>query len=156
MVDHQLVELNQQKLVELDTSDSPLQDCPESSTLNRYAGDISTDPVASDIQSDRVPLLELDPPVESFESGLMSEERAPLLGVDDPTFVRRLNSFDDPEYAKIIQNVEYAISKGIFPQRIIQGSSGSYFVKDPSGVRIDRSCSFLLYMYMYTYYVPSV
>lgn len=42
---------------------------------------------------------------------------------------------DDPEFADIIQRAEQAIENGVFPERISQGSSGSYFVKDPKGVR---------------------
>lgn len=42
---------------------------------------------------------------------------------------------DDPEFADIIQRVEQAIENGVFPERISQGSSGSYFVKDEKRVR---------------------
>ncbi|XP_044623589.1 phosphatidylinositol 4-kinase type 2-beta isoform X3 [Equus asinus] len=43
-----------------------------------------------------------------------------------------LNTFlDDPEFADIILKAEQAIEFGVFPERISQGSSGSYFVKDP-------------------------
>lgn len=41
---------------------------------------------------------------------------------------------DDPEFAEIILRAEQAIECGVFPQRISQGSSGSYFAKDPKGV----------------------
>uniref|UniRef100_A0A6J0SQN0 Phosphatidylinositol 4-kinase type 2 n=1 Tax=Pogona vitticeps TaxID=103695 RepID=A0A6J0SQN0_9SAUR len=37
---------------------------------------------------------------------------------------------EDPEFAEIMQRVEQAIECGVFPERISQGSSGSYFVKD--------------------------
>ncbi|XP_062334039.1 phosphatidylinositol 4-kinase type 2-beta [Osmerus eperlanus] len=40
---------------------------------------------------------------------------------------------EDPEFADIIQRSEQAIETGVFPERISQGSSGSYFVKDPKG-----------------------
>ncbi|KAM9792600.1 phosphatidylinositol 4-kinase type 2-beta [Neosynchiropus ocellatus] len=36
----------------------------------------------------------------------------------------------DPEFADIIQRAEQAIENGVCPERISQGSSGSYFVKD--------------------------
>lgn len=36
----------------------------------------------------------------------------------------------DPEFADIIQRAEQAIEIGVCPERISQGSSGSYFVKD--------------------------
>lgn len=55
-----------------------------------------------------------------------------LLGQNSGDF----NNFpDDPEFADIIQRAEQAIENGVFPERISQGSSGSYFVKDPKGVR---------------------
>ncbi|XP_029296554.1 phosphatidylinositol 4-kinase type 2-beta [Cottoperca gobio] len=43
---------------------------------------------------------------------------------------------EDPEFADIIQRAEQAIENGVFPERISQGSSGSYFVKDPKGKSI--------------------
>uniref|UniRef100_A0A6Q2ZPJ5 Phosphatidylinositol 4-kinase type 2 n=1 Tax=Esox lucius TaxID=8010 RepID=A0A6Q2ZPJ5_ESOLU len=45
-----------------------------------------------------------------------------------------MNHFpDDPVFGDIIQRAEQAIESGVFPERISQGSSGSYFVKDPKG-----------------------
>ncbi|XP_063075701.1 phosphatidylinositol 4-kinase type 2-beta [Engraulis encrasicolus] len=40
---------------------------------------------------------------------------------------------EDPVFAEIVQRAEQAIENGVFPERISQGSSGSYFVKDPKG-----------------------
>ncbi|CAJ1053917.1 Hypothetical predicted protein [Xyrichtys novacula] len=40
---------------------------------------------------------------------------------------------DDQEFTDIVQMAEQAIQTGVFPERISQGSSGSYFVKDPKG-----------------------
>ncbi|KAL2097592.1 hypothetical protein ACEWY4_006799 [Coilia grayii] len=40
---------------------------------------------------------------------------------------------EDPAFAEIVQRAEQAIENGVFPERISQGSSGSYFVKDPKG-----------------------
>ncbi|XP_006866360.1 PREDICTED: phosphatidylinositol 4-kinase type 2-beta [Chrysochloris asiatica] len=57
------------------------------------------------------------------------EERAaaPVSGVTS-----EMNTFsNDPEFADIVSKAEQAIECGVFPERIIQGSSGSYFVKDP-------------------------
>ena len=48
-----------------------------------------------------------------------------------------LNTFlDDPEFADVILKAEQAIEFEVYPERISQGSSGSYFVKDPKRVRI--------------------
>lgn len=51
-----------------------------------------------------------------------------------------LNIFlDDPGFADTILKAEQAIEFGVFPERIRQGSSGSYFVKDPKRVRISQT-----------------
>ena len=42
----------------------------------------------------------------------------------------RLNVFADPEYSAVIRATEQAMEEGVLPERIYQGSSGSYFVKD--------------------------
>lgn len=41
---------------------------------------------------------------------------------------------DDPQFSEIIRIAEIAIEQGIYPERIYQGSSGSYFAKEPEGV----------------------
>ncbi|KAK9509461.1 hypothetical protein O3M35_006773 [Rhynocoris fuscipes] len=40
---------------------------------------------------------------------------------------------DDPTFSDVIRQAELAIDNGVLPQRIYQGSSGSYFVKNPAG-----------------------
>ena len=45
-------------------------------------------------------------------------------------FSCRLNVFTDPEYSAIIRATEEAMEEGVLPERIYQGSSGSYFVKN--------------------------
>ncbi|XP_040129345.2 phosphatidylinositol 4-kinase type 2-alpha isoform X2 [Ictidomys tridecemlineatus] len=48
---------------------------------------------------------------------------------------RERNEFpEDPEFEAVVRQAEVAIERGICPERIYQGSSGSYFVKDPQGV----------------------
>ncbi|XP_068153898.1 phosphatidylinositol 4-kinase type 2-alpha isoform X1 [Drosophila tropicalis] len=39
---------------------------------------------------------------------------------------------DDPLFSEVVAQSELAIEQGVLPERIYQGSSGSYFVKDPS------------------------
>ncbi|XP_050438033.1 phosphatidylinositol 4-kinase type 2-beta isoform X2 [Adelges cooleyi] len=39
---------------------------------------------------------------------------------------------DDPAFSVVIKQAEIAIDNSVFPERIYQGSSGSYFVKDAS------------------------
>lgn len=62
-----------------------------------------------------------------------SRERQPLLDRDRGSSPREphRNEFpEDPEFREIIRKAERAIEEGIYPERIYQGSSGSYFVKD--------------------------
>ena len=75
-------------------------------------------------------------------------EGTPLLGHMDSEYGYVDNNFpDDPEFTQIVHQAENAIESGVFPQRISQGSSGSYFVKNSPGVRlfsIDRIVNILL------------
>jgi len=41
---------------------------------------------------------------------------------------------DDPQFSDIVRAAELAIEHDIYPERIYQGSSGSYFVKDTEEV----------------------
>ena len=43
---------------------------------------------------------------------------------------------DDPGFTETIRQAENAIDAGIYPERIYQGSSGSYFVKNSEGKTI--------------------
>lgn len=45
---------------------------------------------------------------------------------------------DDLEFNELVWQAETAIDNGIFPERISQGSSGSYFVKNLAGVRTNK------------------
>ncbi|XP_055848397.1 phosphatidylinositol 4-kinase type 2-alpha isoform X1 [Episyrphus balteatus] len=80
----------------------------------------------------------------SLDNGFDNRESQPLLGGrgggitggggggDHADFTG--NTFpDDPEFHEIITQAEIAIEHGIYPERIYQGSSGSYFVKNPAG-----------------------
>eukprot|EP00096_Caligus_rogercresseyi_P003056 TRINITY_DN1558_c0_g1_i6.p1 TRINITY_DN1558_c0_g1~~TRINITY_DN1558_c0_g1_i6.p1 ORF type:complete len:414 (-),score=98.20 TRINITY_DN1558_c0_g1_i6:411-1652(-) len=44
--------------------------------------------------------------------------------------------FNDPHFNEVIREAETAIDNGFYPQRIYQGSSGSYFVKNSEGKTI--------------------
>ncbi|KAL3280727.1 hypothetical protein HHI36_003963 [Cryptolaemus montrouzieri] len=83
---------------------------------------------SSDISAEDIPLV----PEVIFNSTLdspgLSRESQPLLGGLDISY----NSFpDDPSFSELVWQAEVAIDNGIFPERISQGSSGSYFVKNP-------------------------
>ena len=80
--------------------------------------------------------------LEQSQLNSPTREKTPLLGRPKT----RLNSggreltddfnvfSDDPEFTEIVRVAEEAILHGIYPQRISQGSSGSYFVKNLQGV----------------------
>ncbi|THD28724.1 Phosphatidylinositol 4-kinase type-ii [Fasciola hepatica] len=63
------------------------------------------------------------------------EENTPLLGSDSeqnlssfPTIVNNIP--EDVEFSNVVRKALHAIEHGVYPERIYQGSSGSYFVKD--------------------------
>ncbi|XP_056386835.1 phosphatidylinositol 4-kinase type 2-alpha isoform X2 [Hyla sarda] len=67
-------------------------------------------------------------PIPSPPGSPTERERQPLL---ERSQHRDRNCFpEEPEFAEVVKRAERAISRGIFPERIYQGSSGSYFVKD--------------------------
>ena len=79
------------------------------------------------------------------DSERLSGERRPLLGCSKKNMERLgevehpSNNFSDPEFNSIVRAAEYAIDSGVYPQRIYQGSSGSYFVRDKDRVSL-RQC----------------
>ncbi|KAF4518427.1 hypothetical protein B566_EDAN002080 [Ephemera danica] len=71
----------------------------------------------------------------TVESPGASRESQPLLGrlEADLTF----NTFpDDPHFTELVRQAEAAIERGVLPERIYQGSSGSYFVRNAEGKMI--------------------
>ncbi|KAJ1526368.1 hypothetical protein ONE63_009514 [Megalurothrips usitatus] len=70
----------------------------------------------------------------TIDSPLNNRESQPLLGHGRMDLEGSLNNFpDDPKFAELIRQAELAIDNGIYPERIYQGSSGSYFVKNAAG-----------------------
>lgn len=64
-----------------------------------------------------------------------ANERSPLLskGTESDSDSVFLNNYEnDPLFNEVIQSTEEAIYMGVLPERIYQGSSGSYFVKNKS------------------------
>ncbi|KAM4702586.1 phosphatidylinositol 4-kinase type 2-alpha isoform 2-T2 [Rhinophrynus dorsalis] len=95
---------------------------PSSSTSPQRTAPVHTvagpSPPGSPSDRERQPLLE------------RSQTRAAAAQAE-----RERNNFpDDPEFAEVVRKAEKAIARGILPERISQGSSGSYFVKDEQGV----------------------
>ena len=75
---------------------------------------------------------------QSFLGSGSCQESAPLLKRMDtcdsnPEYV--INNYfpEDPEFSAVIKDAEVAIESGMYPERISQGSSGSYFVKALGG-----------------------
>jgi hypothetical protein len=66
------------------------------------------------------------------DSGNLSDDQL------DADFVHlSCNNFDsDPEFSAFVKQVEQAIDSGVLPQRIFEGSSGSYFAKNSENVNI--------------------
>lgn len=69
------------------------------------------------------------------------EEHTPLLASDSeqnsssfPPIVNNLP--EDVEFSNVVRRAVHAIEHGIYPERIYQGSSGSYFVKDIDNKKI--------------------
>ncbi len=46
---------------------------------------------------------------------------------------------DDPAFSDLVRQAEIAIDCGILPERIYQGSSGSYFVKSSVNVSFQKT-----------------
>ena len=75
-------------------------------------------------------------PSRSPQRQWSNRENTPLLSRLDSEQSDFNNSFaDDPDYSSTIRQAESAINSKIFPERIYQGSSGSYFVRSTDGVR---------------------
>lgn len=55
-----------------------------------------------------------------------------------------LHFSDDPYFSDLVYSAEIAIDAGIYPERIYQGSSGSYFVKNPANVSFHQQITLLL------------
>ena len=69
-----------------------------------------------------------------------NRESTPLLaGIESEYGFFDNNFSDDPDYTNIVRQAETAIETGVYPERIYQGSSGSYFVRNIDEVSIRSS-----------------
>ncbi|KAI3380147.1 hypothetical protein SNEBB_006914 [Seison nebaliae] len=89
------------------------------------------------VQSSSVKLDKSEKPSSSPNSGnqlFCNTEATPLLreaDCNDLVVELTCNQFpNDPQFRTLIVDAENAINNSIYPQRILQGSSGSYFVKN--------------------------
>ncbi|KAG5680423.1 hypothetical protein PVAND_009931 [Polypedilum vanderplanki] len=81
-------------------------------------------------------LSTLDDGADLFKISLSPEHcRIPLTQPIDEMYSASENlnnNLDDPHFSDLVYQAEIAIDAGIYPERIYQGSSGSYFVKNPA------------------------
>lgn len=63
-------------------------------------------------------------------------ENKPLIRQRSDSASSYCNEFEDQEFTGLVRRAEDAIAGGVLPERIWQGSSGSYFVKDLESLRI--------------------
>ena len=80
-----------------------------------------------------IPTL-LQPDPDDLECYIPTDENSFLLRRLESTSVVNNEYPDDAQYTGVVLEAEMAVEAGIFPQRIKQGSSGSYFVSDTSRV----------------------
>ncbi|KAL9896972.1 phosphatidylinositol 4-kinase type 2-alpha-like [Glossina fuscipes fuscipes] len=74
----------------------------------------------------------------TMDNNTDNRESQPLLSGVGPSnrdqYEAAFNTFvDDPSFTDMVAQAEYAIEHGVMPERIYQGSSGSYFVKNRNG-----------------------
>ena len=89
------------------------------------------------------PLLNPQPSVSTAHSvpieanvRVRKNEKTPLLVRNSQEASQTFQYPQDPEFSGILNEVECAVEQGVYPERIMQGSSGSYFVKNLAGVCI--------------------
>ena len=71
--------------------------------------------------------------------GCLSIINRPLVQQDGDADTRYVNNFEDKSFNAIIHAAEDAIATGCDPERIVQGSSGSYFVRNCEGVGVGEA-----------------
>ena len=80
-------------------------------------------------------------PRSPTREGAGREENSPLLARVESEYGYFLNNFpDDPDFTDAVRNAEESIECGRYPERISQGSSGSYFVKNLENVSNSEKC----------------
>ena len=74
-------------------------------------------------------------PRSPTREGAGHEESSPLLARIESEYGLFLNNFpEDPDFTDVVRKAEEALECGRYPERISQGSSGSYFVKNLENV----------------------
>ncbi|OQV25120.1 Phosphatidylinositol 4-kinase type 2-beta [Hypsibius exemplaris] len=118
---------------QLQFQDIPLPDVTHTTTTHLPLTEMSASSLHHSVVSENSPLLSHGP----LTGGAAGEESLSTSKMDHQIPSRRLheNVFpEDPEFSQMIHEAELAIENGINPERVVQGSSGSYFVKNHEGV----------------------
>lgn len=103
--------------------------------LTPFSNINSSNNLPTDVLDPQVPDVTFvkSPPVSNV--ALNTRENQPLLQRMDSGGSGSFNNFpDDPQFTTIVRDAELAILNSVLPERIYQGSSGSYFVKNIDGV----------------------
>lgn len=76
-------------------------------------------------------------PLNTSSASESAHESSPLLTRMDSELCCSINVFpEDLHFTSVVREAEHAIIHGVIPERIYQGSSGSYFVKNFNSVKI--------------------
>lgn len=76
-------------------------------------------------------------PLNTPSASENAHEGSPLLTRMDTELCCSVNIFpEDLQFTSVVREAEHAIIHGVMPERIYQGSSGSYFVKNATNVKI--------------------
>lgn len=106
---------------------------PKLRSENRLVSFVEDDDLASFPDNNRS-YTQIEAKLDTSNHFSPSCEQSPLLNrtmdSDSDTIHPQTTVIDDPEFKTVYRSAEEAIYLGILPERIYQGSSGSYFVKD--------------------------
>ena len=110
---------------------------PKLRSENRLVSFVEDDDLASFPDNNRS-YTQIEAKLDTSNHFSPSCEQSPLLNrtmdSDSDTIHPQTTVIDDPEFKTVYRSAEEAIYLGILPERIYQGSSGSYFVKDKTKV----------------------
>uniref|UniRef100_A0A0R3RU40 Phosphatidylinositol 4-kinase type 2 n=1 Tax=Elaeophora elaphi TaxID=1147741 RepID=A0A0R3RU40_9BILA len=121
-------------------SDSDADLCDELDSIFSKMNPISKLARKKEGSLERKPLLSgRNPTLAGEESGSPSDRQNRLSSSDDDDikyYNENYGSVGNAQFANIISDAIHAIREGVYPERIRQGSSGSYFVKNCEGETI--------------------
>lgn len=125
---------------------------PSNTADNGFSANSSSQPISSVTQDSRPANVNQNTHLSNNTRNTQDERRRGTTPNNEQSRPRRVrqrrrkqlrvkpspNSFpDDRDYECLVRRAEEAIELGIYPERIVQGSSGSYFVLDKDKVLSD-------------------